>query len=261
MTTIKNNPAIFQNGNKNDQAIVFCHGFPFDHYMWDKQVEALSPNYFCVTYDNRGLGQSPPGDGQFTMEMFADDLSDVIKQAGLNKPVLCGLSMGGYIALRAVEKNQDAFSALILCDTKSGADNNEAKLKRAAGIKTINELGIEKFINEFVPNCFAEDSVKNSKEVYEGTLSRSLKSSPAGIKGCLLAMAGRTDTIDYLPQIKIPSLVLCGEKDKLTLPEVMKEMADKIPGAEFHIIQGAGHLSPLEKPEAVNEIIKWFLKR
>lgn len=260
MATIKNNSAIFQNGNKNNPAIVFCHGFPFNHYMWSKQVEALSSDYFCVTYDIHGLGESPAGDGQFTIEMFTEDLFNVITESNLNKPVLCGLSMGGYIALRAAERNEGAFSALILCDTKSAADNNDAKLKRAGGIKTINEEGVEKFVIDFVPNCFAEESIKNNKGLYEETLNRSLKSSPVGVKGCLLAMAGRTDTTEFLSKIKIPTLVICGEKDKLTPPDVMKEMADKIPGAEFHLVPGAGHLSPLEKPEVVNEIISAFLK-
>jgi 3-oxoadipate enol-lactonase len=261
MATIKNNPAIFQKGDKNNSAIVFCHGFPFNHNMWDKQVEFFSKEYFCVTYDIRGLGESHAGDGQFTMEMFTDDLFYVIKELNLRKPVLCGLSMGGYIALRAVEKNQDLFSTLILCDTKSEADNNETKLKRALGIKTINEQGVENFINEFVPNCFAEETIKNKKEAYEETLSRALKSSSTGAKGCLLAMAGRTDTTEFLPKITMPALILCGEKDRLTPPDTMKEMADKIPGAEFHIVPGAGHLSPLENHVFVNEVTRRFLVR
>lgn len=261
MTTIKNNLTIFQNGDKINPHVIFCHGFPFDHRMWDLQVNEFSKKYFCVTYDIRGLGKSPAGDGQFTIEMFADDLFDVIDQLNLKKPVLCGLSMGGYISLRAIEKNQDTFSALILCDTKSAADNNEAKIKRAEGVKKINRDGVEKFVNEFVPNCFAEETIKNKKEIYEDTLNGALKSSSAGVKGCLIAMAGRTDTTEYLSKIKIPTLVICGEKDKLTPPDIMKEMSEKIPVSEFHIIPNAGHLSPLENAEVVNEIMKEFLNR
>lgn len=261
MTVIKNKLSVFSNGDPANQPIIFVHGFPFDHNMWHNQINDLSRNYFCVSYDIRGLGDSPAGDGQYTMEMFADDLISIIEAHKLSKPVLCGLSMGGYIALRAVEKEENLFSALILCDTKSGSDNNDAKLKRAAGIKSISESGVKKFVEEFIPNCFAEESIKKLGDVYRQILQKSSGFSPAGIKGCLLAMAGRTDTTEFLSGIKIPVLLICGEKDKLTPPHVMEEMSRIIPDSEFHIIPGIGHITPLENPGLVNKIIKDFLVR
>jgi 3-oxoadipate enol-lactonase len=257
MVKIKNNPAIFTIGNPQNVPIVFVHGFPFDHNMWNNQTEELSKEYFCVSYDIRGLGESPVGDGQFTIEMFVDDVMEIISALNLNMPVICGLSMGGYIVLRALEKLENNFRAAILCNTKSAADNKGAKLNRAEGIKKINELGVERFINDFVPNCFADESL--SKPFYEETLKRSLKSSAIGVKGCLLAMAGRTDTTEHLSKIKISTLIICGEKDKLFPPQVMKEMSEMIPDSEFQIIPGAGHISPLENPEAVNNVIRNFL--
>ena len=257
MVKIKNNLAIFTSGHIENIPIVFVHGFPFDHNMWYNQIEELSKEYFCVSYDIRGLGESPAGDGQFTMEMFVDDVMDIIEVLDLKMPIICGLSMGGYIALRAMERFENKLSAAILCNTKSAADNDGAKLNRAEGIKKINELGAKKFVADFVPNCFANESL--SKSFYEETLRRSLKSSAIGLKGCLLAMAGRTDTTEYLSKIKIPVLIICGEKDKLFQPHVMKEMADKISGSEFQIISGAGHISPLENSDAFNKAIKNFL--
>ncbi len=259
MTKIKNNLATFVNGDSKNIPIVFIHGFPFDHNMWNNQTEELSKEYYCITYDIRGLGESPVGEGQFTMEMFVDDLLEIMEKLKLVKPVICGLSMGGYIALRAVEKFEKELGALILCDTKSAADNNDVKLKRAEGIKKINEIGVEKFVNDFVPNCFAEESL--SKSFYKETLKGSLKSSPIGVKGCLLAMAGRTGTTEYLPKIKIPVLVICGEKDKLSPSQVMREMANAISDSQFQIIPKAGHLSPPENPDAANKVIKDFLSR
>jgi len=261
MTAIKNNLSVFSNGDPANQPIIFVHGFPFDHNMWHNQINALSRNYFCLSYDIRGLGDSPAGDGQYTMEMFTDDLIKIIEAHKLKKPVLCGLSMGGYIALRVAEKKESLFSALILCDTKSGADNNDAKLKRAEGIKSINESGVKTFAEEFIPNCFAEESIKKLGDGYRQILQKSSGFSQAGVKGCLLAMAGRTDTTGFLSGIKIPVLLICGEKDKLTPPHVMEEMAGIIPDSEFHIIPGAGHVTPLENPTAVNKIIKDFLVR
>jgi len=261
MNTKINNLSVFIDGNKENNTLLFVHGFPFDHYMWDAQVKALSSSYFCVRYDIRGLGESPEGDGQFTMEMFVDDLEEIVSRMELNKPVLCGLSMGGYISLRAMGRIEDLFSALILCDTKSVADDNETKLKRAGAIKRINDGQFELFIEEFVANCFADSFINESNEEYRKVVNRSLKNDPVGVKGCVLAMAGRTDTTELLPRIKISTLAICGSEDKLSPPTVMKPMADAIPGSEFVLVEGAGHMTLIEKPDIVNEKIASFLKR
>ena len=259
MKIIKNNISIYEEGDSSKRTIIFVHGFPYDHSMWEKQIDALSSSYYCITYDIRGLGESPAGDGQFTMESFIDDLEFIIDELNLNKPVLCGLSMGGYISFRAIERMQNKFGGVIFCDTKPEADNNEGKLKRAASIKKINKEGLEAFVNEFVPNCFAESSIKNMRMQYENILFKSATFDPLGVKGCILAMIGRNDTTGSLNKIKIPSLVLCGEKDKLTPPETMKNLAKNITDSQFILIPGAGHMTPVENPDAVNKAIYEFM--
>lgn len=256
-----NNLATFESGKAGNQAIIFIHGFPFDHRMWVNQTTALEDNYHCIAYDIRGLGQSSPGDGQFTMEMFADDLFAITEKLKLNRPVICGLSMGGYIALRAIEKDQSKFRGIILCDTKAEADDNEGKLKRAAVVKRINEEGVKPYIADFLPTCFSDISMTEMPDVYEVILQRSLGLSAAGIKGCLIAMAGRTDTSQFLSKIEIPALVLCGSNDKFVTPDAMRKMAEKIKNAEFGVAPRAGHISPIENPEFVNDMIKGFLSR
>lgn len=260
MNTIKNNLAVFQTGNVNNQTIIFIHGFPFDKKMWDLQIDYFKKDYHCNSYDIRGLGESPVGDGQFTMERFVDDLFDIIETFKITKPIVCGLSMGGYIALRAIERNEEIFKAVILCDTKSEADNNAGKINRANGIKEINDIGAEKFAENFVRKCFSKNFIATNKKEYAEVLNRSKKSNPIGLKGCLLAMAGRTDTTDYLDKIKIPALVFCGEEDKLTPPAVMKVMADKITSSKFHIIPRAGHITPVENSGFFNSQMEEFLK-
>jgi pimeloyl-ACP methyl ester carboxylesterase len=252
---------VFEDGHKNNKPVIFIHGFPFDHTMWRNQVEFLKQNYYCITYDIRGLGQSGPGDGQYTIEGFADDIFQIMDELKLNKPVLCGLSMGGYIALRAAERDQKLFGGLVLMNTKAAPDDNEGKLKRAEGIKKINAQGIEKFIAGFVPNCFGDIAVNEMKDVYEDTLNKSMKSNPTGVKGCLLAMAGRTDTDPFLEKIEIPALVLCGSLDKLIPAQVMRRMSEKIKDSEFAATPRAGHLTPLENPDFVNDVLAGFLRR
>ncbi|MCU7491498.1 MAG: alpha/beta fold hydrolase [Ignavibacteria bacterium] len=252
---------VFEDGHKNNKPVIFIHGFPFDHTMWQNQVEFLKQNYYCITYDVRGLGKSEAGDGQYTIESFTDDMFQIIDELKLMKPVICGLSMGGYIALRAVERDQERFSGLVLMNTKAAADDNEGKLKRAEGIKKINAQGIEKFIRGFVPNCFSDMALSEMKDMYEDTLNKSIRSNPTGVKGCLLAMAGRTDMDLFLEKIKIPTLVLCGSLDKLIPPPVMRAMAEKIKDSEFAATPRAGHLTPLENAEFVNDVLAGFLSR
>jgi pimeloyl-ACP methyl ester carboxylesterase len=117
------------------------------------------------------------------------------------------------------------------------------------------------FIEEFIANCFADSFINELKKEYREVVSRSLKNDPVGVKGCVLAMAGRTDTTELLPRIKIPTLVICGSEDKLSPPTVMKRMADVIPGSDFVLVEGADHMTPIEKPDIVNEKIASFLKR
>lgn len=261
MKTVINGLTVNLFGNPQNRPIVFVHGFPYDHTMWHNQIEVLKDKYFCVAYDIRGLGESAVGDGQYTMEFFVDDLFSVISKLKLEKPILCGLSMGGYISLRAIERNQKIFSGLILCDTKSEADNNAAKLKRAAGIDQINREGLEKFTVLFVSNCFSDITRKEQENLFLETLHKSYKHDPIGVKGAIIAMLSRTDTTSFLSQIKIPTLVICGSFDALTPPTLMRAMAEKIPNSDFAIIPRSGHMTPLENPNSVNDLISGLLDK
>lgn len=261
MKELINEISVFMEGNSKNQSIIFVHGFPYDSTMWKAQVDELSEKYFCVAYDIRGLGESPAGNGQFTMESFVDDLENIINELKLNKPILCGLSMGGYISFRALERMEEKFSAIILCDTRSEADNNEGKQKRTAAIKRINEEGLAPFTKDFITNCYGDYYKQNHKAEFGNRIAKSSSFDPVGVKGSLLAMMGRNDTTEYLNKIKIPALFICGEFDALTPPAVMKPLAEKVIGAEFVVIKNSGHMSPIENPKEVNEAIKNFLDR
>ncbi len=248
-------------GSENNRSIIFVHGFPFASWMWHNQINALSKDYRCIAYDVRGLGKSYVGDGQYTMEAYVDDLFMIMNELKLDKPVVCGLSMGGYIVLRALEREENYFSAAILLDTKPQADNDQTKLNRAAGINQINVEGLDKFVDTFVPDTFAEESRKDLKEIYNETIRRAKLNNPLGVKGALLAMLSRTSTESYLSKINIPVLSIVGNLDKLTPPQVMRNMSEKIPNGEFAIAPRSGHMTPLENPSFVNDLIRGFVNR
>jgi pimeloyl-ACP methyl ester carboxylesterase len=254
-----NGLSVHCSGDSKNPAIVFLHGFPFDSGIWNKQVDALQADYFCITYDIRGLGSSEPGDGQYTIELFVDDLIDVLNSLNVYTAALCTLSMGGYIALRALEREYIRFNKLILCDTRADTDDNNGKIKRATACKKIAAGGTAKYVADFLPNCVAEKFLNNAVAEYNEMVTRFSNANPTGLKGCQIAMMGRNDLTGFLPRIEIPTLVLCGEYDTFSPPALMQNMAAKIPGSSFYIVPEAGHMAPLENPGFVNPLIAGFL--
>ncbi len=251
--------SVLAKGNKKHRTIIFLHGFPYDHSMWSNQIDILSEHFYCVAYDIRGLGNSCVGDGQFTMELFVDDLEMIINELQVENPIICAFSMGGYIALRAIERMEEKFSALILCDSVSHADSDEAKLDRSDAIRRINAQGTSSFSKAFISRCFSDSFKKEHNDIVEKRILKSRKFNSIGIKGCLLAMMTRKDTTGYLPSIKLPTLLLCGEKDNITPPEKMQTIAEKIAGAKFVLIKDAAHMSVIENPKDCNDAIIEFL--
>jgi 3-oxoadipate enol-lactonase len=241
--------------------VILIHGFPFNQEMWQPQVQALQKNFRLVTYDNRGHGQSDVGDGQFMIEYMVDDLMGLLDQIAAPKAVLCGLSMGGYIALRAVERNPDRIHALALCDTRSEADSNEAKLKRAASVRTVKDKGNAGFAEGFLKLIFAPKSFENNPKAVETIRKIILENSPLGVCGTLLALASRTDTTAALAQIKVPTLIMVGDQDPITPPSAAEAMHKAIKGSEMHVIPGAAHMSNLENSNVFNTHLQNFLEK
>jgi 3-oxoadipate enol-lactonase len=250
-----------ERGLPNGLPVVFIHGFPFSHEMWEPQMRALPNNIRAVTYDVRGHGASDVSDGQYTIELFVDDLIALLDHLVIDKAVLCGLSMGGYVALRAVERHPERIRGLILCDTKSEADGNEAKVKRTATIKTIKSAGVGAFAEEFVKMIFAAESFRTNADAIALITRLITANSPLGICGAALALAARTDTTAALSSIRVPTLVLVGEHDVLTPPAAARQMNDQIKGSELRIIPKAGHMSNLESAYAFNGEMQAFLQR
>ena len=248
-------------GNKAGVPIIFIHGFPFDHSTWDEQVKIIPSRFRPIAYDIHGHGQSEAGDGPFSIEFFVDDLFSLIEYLDLEQCVLCGLSMGGYIALRAIERKPDLFNGLILCDTRSEPDINETKINRAASIKLIREQGIKKYADESVKNLFWTENIR--KNIPAIALIKSIieKMSSEAISYTLMALAARTDTTESLEQIRIPTLIIVGEYDKITPPIVAEALHENITGSDLVVIKDAGHLSNLDNPEEFNIALLEFLEK
>lgn len=261
-TTVNGNTLHFvEIGPPSGTPVIFIHGFPFSHEMWRPQLETLPPNVRAIAYDVRGHGASDVGDGQYTIELYVDDLIGLMDALGIDWAVLCGLSMGGYIALRTVERHHDRVSGLVLADTKSEADGNEAKVKRTASLKFLKSEGAAAFADNFVKAVFWEESFVRSPQAVQRIKTIIAANSVLGIGGALLALAARTDTTGILPSINVPTLILAGEHDALTPVDLAKAMNEKIKESELHLLPESGHMSNMENPAAFNEALWAFLKK
>ncbi len=246
-------------GNSDRLPIIFIHGFPFCSEMWKPQVNAMSSFYYCITYDVRGLGKSDVGDGQYTIDFFVDDLFALMDYLKIQKAILCGLSMGGYIAQRAIQRNPERVTGLILCNTKSEADTNQAKINRSNAIKLIKTEGIPAFAENFLKQIFSDFTYAHNPQAVELIRQIIYNTSPLGMCGVQLALACRIDTSDLLSTLQIPVLLIAGQYDSFAPPVVMEEMSKKISNSEYHILPHSAHMSNLEDTELFNKILLDFL--
>jgi len=246
-------------GERKNKSIIFIHGFPFDKSMWDEQATLISKDHFVITYDVRGHGGSDVGSGQYLVEFFVDDLISLLEHTDTQKAVVCGLSMGGYVALRAIDRAKDRFSGLILCDTKATADTNAAKLNRAVQIATILAGKKSQFADGQLKALFAPESFEKRIDAVKKIDSIINSTQNAGLVGVLIALAARMDMTDSLEKISVPTLIIVGEKDRVTTSADAEFMHDRIRNSKLITILGAGHISNMENPQEFNSALTGFL--
>ncbi|HEY6143574.1 MAG TPA: alpha/beta hydrolase [Flavobacterium sp.] len=239
--------------------IIFLHGFPFDKTMWKGQIDFLKTTYRLIACDMRGFGKSTDEKSPLSMGLFVDDLIAFMDKLEIKNAIICGLSMGGYVAQNAVKRFPDRFEALILCDTQCIADTLELKGKRLNTIAKIENEGVTDFNEGFIKNVFHPDSHIEKKELVEELRSVVFANSQQIITQGLLALASRTETCSTLDKIRIPTLIICGREDVVTPLEQSEYLKEHILGATLKVIENAGHVSNLEQPNEFNEHLSEFL--
>ena len=247
------------NGLEGVPVLIFIHGFPFNKSMWNKQMDALMADFRVISYDIRGHGNTDKGEADFSIELFARDLIGFMDALKVDKAVLCGLSMGGYISLNAITSFPERFNALILSDTNCIADTPEAREKRLKSIDTIKANGMEWYADVSTKNLFAPQSFLTKTAEIEFVKEMILKTSQQSIFDTLLALSNRKETCSKLMQIKVPVLILVGKEDKITPPEAAERMHIRIEESYLKIIEQAGHVSNLENPGEFNDQLRKFL--
>lgn len=239
--------------------IIFLHGFPFDKMMWQVQLDFFKAHYRLIACDIRGFGKSTDEQSLLSIDMFADDLIRFLDKLRIDKAVVCGLSMGGFIALNAIQRFPDRFEGLVLCDTQCIADTPEAKEKRYKTIAEIEAEGVANFNEGFIKSVFCKNSYSNKKELVKHLHNVVFSNSQHIITMGLTALAERSETCSKLNEIKVPTLIICGREDEVTPLAQSEFMKSEIKGSTLHVIDNAGHVSNLEQPDEFNQHLLAFL--
>ena len=239
--------------------IIFIHGFPFDKSSWQPQIEFLKKTQRVIAYDIRGFGKSSAGGVKTSISLFADDLIKLMDALQINKAVVCGLSMGGYILLNAVTHYPERFKAIILSDTQCIADSDEAKKKRYKTIDQIKAGGLNDFAEAFIKNIFCQESLNNNTGLIQKIKNIILSTLPETITGTLSALAQRPEMCSSLNEISMPALILCGKEDIITPLAQAESLHSSIPDSELYSIDKAGHMSNIEQPDRFNLHLAVFI--
>ena len=239
--------------------IIFLHGFPFDKSMWAKQLDFFATTNRVIAIDIRGFGKSTDETTPLSIDLFSDDLMLFMNQLNISKAIICGLSMGGFIALNAQARFPDRFEAIILCDTQCIADTIEVKLNRYQTIDEIALNGTLNFNEAFIKKVFCKNSFTNKQEIVTQLRSVVMANPEQIIVNGLKALAERSETCSTLSEINIPTLIICGREDEVTPLEQSEFLHISIKASALHIIDDAGHVSNIEQPEEFNNEVSKFL--
>jgi len=239
--------------------VVLLHPFPANHRIWLPAAELLAGRYRLILPDLRGHGQSTPGDGPATMQKHAADLVRLTEASGVGKAVYAGVSIGGYILFDLWRRHRDRVSGLILCDTRAGADGDEARANRFKAAADVEKQGPVQFVDSMIPKLLGDTTRTTRPDLVDRARKMMLEASAAGIAAMQRGMASRPDSTADLKTINVPTLVIVGAEDTLTPLSEAESMQRQIPGSRLQVIPRAGHYAVFEQHEAAGKAIRGFL--
>lgn len=241
-------------------AVMLLHGFPLCRKMWRPQVEALvAAGYRVITPDLRGFGDSESTGGPHRMSVFADDIDSLLVHLGLEEAVIGGMSMGGYVLLNLVERYPHRLTAAMFLVTRAAADDEPARMRRSALAAEAAAGRPLKVAEAFEGILFATGTPVARPELVAEVKAWMEATSPGGLTAGLLAMRDRKDYTNLLPSFDLPALVVGAEADRAVPPEHSRQLAERLPNARLCMVEGAGHMANLERPEAFNACLLDFL--
>ncbi len=248
----------YEEAGLGEIGLMCLHGISSNSASWRYQLAGLSDRYRVIAWDAPGYGGSDDPPGGYPLSWLSDSLADLLDELGLEKVVVVGLSMGGVVAQEFAGHYPARLSALVLADTNTGGGArppDERKARLDARLKAIETLTPREIARQRAPALLSPQAPPALLAEVEDMIARL---HPVGYRQAAIALDG-ADTRPVLAQIAVPTLVLWGEHDSITPRPEAQTLYEGIPQAQFEIIQGAGHLSNLEKPERFNQALRDFL--
>lgn len=229
--------------------LILIHGFPLDRSIWTPVVEMLKPHARVILPDLRGFGQSPLGEEVSTMRLMAEDIAALMDTLGIEKAVLAGHSMGGYVCLNFARAYPRRLLGLGLVATQAAADTLERRQARLATAAEMKRKGIRVVANSM------PQKLTTQVDFHEPLKKLIQKNTVKGVQAALLGMAERPDATDWLAEITVPTAVIAGAQDTLISPERSKTMAQMLNHAWLVEISNASHMPMMEAPQEVAEAL------
>lgn len=244
-----------------DPPVLLLHAFPLHAEMWAPQLACLSATRRVIALDLAGFGRSdpPPEPLDASMNRLADDVAELLEGLGVERAVVGGLSMGGYLAFAVVRRHPEVVAGLILADTRASPDNEETFERRTQQQRQVSSEGTRRLIDSLLEPMVGEHTRQHRRALMTRVRDLMSANTPDGFRSALQAMKHRDDSTDHLGRIGVPTLVLVGDQDVLSPPELVRSWQEKIPGSHLVVLPRAGHLSNLEAPAEFNAAVGDFL--
>lgn len=258
MTAERDGPRLAHEVRGAGVPLLLLHGFPHDRTLWAPQLAGLGGVARCIAPDLRGFGASV-GPAPRSMDRHADDAVALLDALGVRRAVVCGLSMGGYVALALWRRHPARVRALVLADTRPDADGEEARERRRALLQVAREQGAAAVAERLLDGMVGKTTRRTRPAVVARVRAMLERAPVPGIVGALEAMLARPDSTPDLATIRVPTLVVVGDEDALTPPAVARAMHEQIAGSTLAVLAGAGHVSNLEQPAAFDDAVRGLL--
>jgi pimeloyl-ACP methyl ester carboxylesterase len=241
--------------------LLLIHGFPHDSTLWSPNLPALAQVADVVAVDLRGFGTKQTTREVNTMEDLAADIHRELVDRGIRRVIPCGLSMGGYVAMAFLERWPDMVNGLILCNTRSTADTEEAKAGREMTAQDAMAKGMAVIARGMLPKVLGATSRRERPELAARMEQLMARQDPRGVAAAARGMALRPDRTDVLRSFTLPALVITGAEDELMPLPTSRSMAEALPHGGLVVLPEVGHLSNAEAPEAFNAAVVRYLDR
>ena len=243
----------------NGTPLLLVHAFPLSSAMWLAQREGLAARFRVLTPDMRGFGGSPLGTEEPSVDAMADDVATLLDAKGIDRAIICGHSMGGYVALAFCRRHPDRILGVVLADTKASEDTEEARAERIRAAERLeSEESVSVLLDDLLPRLVGPTTMSQRALVYGRVRGLVQSAPPAAAAWAQRAMAGRSDSLGALADFRAPTLILQGAEDAIVTDDDARAMADALPNAELIMIPGAGHLAAVEQPQLFNDAVTEF---